>query len=236
MKMTATLYLLPNLLSEADALRQIPAYNSEIMQELKYFIVETPKNARLLLKKCGLKTPFDDISFYVLNEHTKDSEIPEIIAPLLAGENMGLISDAGYPSIADPGEIVVRIAQKNNIRVIPLVGPNSIFMALAASGLNAEGFTFHGYLPVKVPERLAKIREIEEAVYKKNQTQIFIETPYRNQSMLADLLKTLKSETFLCLAVDILSEEESIITRKVGNWRQEKPEINKRLAVFLIGK
>lgn len=234
--MSATLYLIPNLLSEGEASRQIPAYNSKIMNELKYFIVETPKTARLLLKKCGLKTPFDDLSFYVLNEHTRDLEIPGIIAPLLEGHDMGLITDAGYPVVADPGEVVVRIAQKNHIRVVPLAGPNSVFLALAASGLNAEQFTFHGYLPVKTPERIAKIRELEDAVYRKDYTQVFIETPYRNFSMFSDLVKTLKPETLLCIAMDILSPSESILTKRVSAWRQEKPEINKRLVVFLVGK
>lgn len=234
--MPATLYLVPNLLADSEASRSIPVFNVEILLKLKYFIVETPKNARLLLKKCALKTPFDDVSFYVLNEHTKSAEIQEIFMPLLEGKDMGLITDAGYPVIADPGEIIVSLAHKNNIKVVPLVGPSSVFLALAASGLNAESFTFHGYLPVRQPDRSKKIKELEDTAYKTKYTQVFIETPYRNQSVLNDLLKTLRYDTLLCIAADINSGNEMIITRSVNDWRKNKPEINKRLVVFLIGK
>jgi len=234
--MPATLYLVPNLLSDTDASRALPVYNAEILKDLKYYIVETPKNARLLLKKYGLKTPFDDMSFYILNEHTKGNEIDEIIAPLYAGNSMGIISDAGYPAIADPGEIIIRLAHQRNIRVVPLSGPNSIFLALAASGMNSEQFTFHGYLPVKQPDRSKKIKELEETTLKTGYTQIFIETPYRNQSMISDLVKTVHPNTLICIAADINSDKEMIQTKTAANWQKLKPDFNKKPVVFLIGK
>jgi 16S rRNA (cytidine1402-2'-O)-methyltransferase len=234
--MQPKLYLIPNLLEDTDVDICIPSKNLEIIRQLKHFIVETPKVARVLLKKAGVKTPFDDIAFYILNEHTTSKEVQELIKPLLAGENMGLISDAGYPVIADPGESLVKLAHQKNIKIVPLPGSSSIFMALAASGLNAEQFTFHGYIPVRNPERQIKLKVIEEISSKTGYTQIFMEAPYRSQALFEDILMACHPTTLLCLAINITAVDESIETRNIQAWKQNKPLLNKRKCIFVLGR
>jgi 16S rRNA (cytidine1402-2'-O)-methyltransferase len=233
--MPATLYLIPNLLGETAIDRVLPDYNIKIINKLKHFIVETPKNANLLLKKAGVKTPFEGITFYTLDEHTHPDDLPEILQPLVKGIDVGLITDAGMPSIADPGELVVSWAHENKIKVVPLIGPSSIFLALAASGLNAESFTFHGYLPVKTEDRKRKIKELDIIVRKTKYTQIFIETPYRNQSLLQDIVKICHPDTKLCVAVNITMQNESIRTFPIWEWQTKNYSVDKLPAVFLIG-
>lgn len=234
--MPATLYLIPNLLSDSDINLSIPLYNLEIIKKIKDFIVEKPKAARRLLKKAGLITPFDDINFYELNKHTTEVQKAEIIDLLSKGKDLGIITESGYPVVADPGESIVHAAHLNNIRVIPLVGPSSILLAIAASGLNAENFTFHGYLPINKHLRIKRILELDRVALRTGYTQIFIETPYRTQSLFEDIIKYCKKETLLCLAIDITSDNENIKTSTVGNWRKAPLNIQKRLVVFLLGQ
>jgi 16S rRNA (cytidine1402-2'-O)-methyltransferase len=233
--MPATLYLIPNLLGETAVERVLPDYNLQIINRLKHFIIETPKNANALLKKAGVKTPFEGITFYTLDEHTRTVDLPDIIEPLAKGFDVGLITDAGIPSIADPGEIVVNWAHENKVKVVPLIGPSSIFLALAASGLNAECFTFHGYLPVKPEERKKRIKELDQIVRKTKYTQIFIETPYRNFSLLQDIVKTCHPDTKLCVAENITQQNERIRTFPIFEWQMRNYGVEKAPAVFLIG-
>ena len=234
--MSGVLYLIPNMLGEGSADRSFPPYNYSIIKKLGHFIVETPKNARQLLKKAGVPTPFDNIEFYELNEHTRDREALEMIKPLLAGHDMGLMSDAGYPVIADPGELVVSMAQQNNVKVVPLVGPSSMLMALAASGLNAEQFIFHGYLPVKSVFRQQKLRELDEDARRSGYTQIFMDTPYRNNAVLDDIMNTCHPLSYLCIASNISLQSEKIKTKTVEFWKKRKPDINKIPVIFLLGR
>jgi 16S rRNA (cytidine1402-2'-O)-methyltransferase len=176
----------------------------------------------------------DTISFYELNKYTKSEELTEYIAPLLEGEDVGLLSEAGMPAIADPGAVVIKMAHAYHIQVVPLTGPSSIMLALAASGLNGQHFIFHGYLPVKSQQRIHKIRQIESESRKTGATQIFMETPYRNVQMFEDILKTCHAGTLLCIAVDITSTREQIKTMPISEWKTYKPELHKRPAVFLL--
>jgi 16S rRNA (cytidine1402-2'-O)-methyltransferase len=233
--MAATLYLIPNLLGDTSIERVLPDYNIKIIHQLKHFIIETPKNANTLLKKAGVKTPFEGITFYTLDEHTRADDLPDIVEPLKKGFDAGLITDAGIPSIADPGELVVNWAHENKVKVVPLIGPSSIFLALAASGLNAESFTFHGYLPVKPEERKRKIKELDVVARKTKYTQIFIETPYRNQSLLQDVVKTCHPDTKLCVAVNLTMQNENIRTFPIYEWQMRNYSVEKLPAVFLIG-
>jgi len=233
--MPATLYLIPNLLGETPIKRVLPDFNIKIINQLKHFIIETPKNANALLKKAGVKTPFEGITFYTLDEHTHSDDLPEILEPLKKGFDVGLMTDAGIPSIADPGELVVGWAHENKVKVVPLIGPSSIFLALAASGLNAESFTFHGYLPVKTEERKKKIKELDIIARKTKYTQIFIETPYRNQSLLQDIVKTCHPDTKLCVAVNLTMQNERISTFSIYEWQVKNYSVDRLPAVFLLG-
>jgi 16S rRNA (cytidine1402-2'-O)-methyltransferase len=233
--MPATLYLIPNLLGDTPVNKVMPDYNIQIINQLKHFIVETPKNANTLLKRAGVKTPFEGITFYILDEHSSQDDLPDLTEPLKKGIDMGLMTDAGMPVVADPGEAVVNWAHENKVKVVPLIGPSSVFLALAASGLNAESFTFHGYLPVKPEERKRKIRELDVIARKTKFTQIFIETPYRNQALLQDLVKTCHPDTKLCVAVNITLQNENIRTFPVYEWQMRNYGVEKMPAVFLIG-
>lgn len=233
--MPAILYLIPNLLGETSIERVLPAYNIKVINRLKHFIVETPKNANTLLKKAGVQTPFEGITFYTLDEHTHSDDLEEILEPLKKGFEVGLMTDAGLPSIADPGELVVSWAHENKVKVVPLIGPSSIFLALAASGLNAESFTFHGYLPVKTDDRKRRIKELDVIVRKTKSTQIFIETPYRNHSLLQDIVKICHPDTKLCVAVNLTMQNENIRTFSIYDWQVKNYGVDKLPAVFLIG-
>jgi len=233
--LAARLYLIPNLLSAENIHKSIPLYNQEIIRNLKHFIVENPKPARHLLKAAGVKTPFEDIYFYEFNEHTRESELSDIIKPLIDGNDMGLISDAGYPAIADPGEKIVKIAQQKHFKVVPLSGPSSIFMTLAASGLNAEQFSFHAYLPIKKPDRIKQILELEAISFKTGYSQIFIEAPYRSQYLFEDIISCCKSETVLSIAVELMSEHEFIQSKSISQWKKSKLDLKNKRVVFVIG-
>jgi len=229
------LYLIPTPLGETGFEAGIPLYNQQILQQINTFIVEELRTARRFLRKAGYTNDFEAVNFYLLNKHTPENEAVTMLENATAGENIGLLSEAGLPCIADPGNIVVRLAHSKGIGVIPLTGPSSIMLALMASGLNGQNFVFHGYLPIKPDERTRAIRELEQAATKGNQTQIFIETPYRNMAMLESILKSCHPSLILCVAADLTLETEWIRSMTVQEWKKEKPELHKRPSVFLLG-
>lgn len=214
----------------------LPKYNTEIINSLSFFIVENTRSARRFLKKCNPEIDINALTFYELNKRTLAKDIASFLNPMKRGESMGVISEAGCPAIADPGADVVAIAQRENYKVVPLVGPSSILMSLMASGFNGQSFAFHGYLPIDSNERGRKLKTLEELVYKDDQTQIFIETPYRNNKIAEDILQHCKPQTRLCIAMNISCDNETIITKKVGAWKGKLPNMHKQPCVFLIYK
>jgi 16S rRNA (cytidine1402-2'-O)-methyltransferase len=233
--MKGTLYLIPSTLGEDSPLNVIPPIIPQVIDKLKYFIVEDVRTARRYLKKILPIINIDNLSFQVLDEHTPPEEIGSLLSPLLEGHDVGLLSEAGLPCVADPGSALVGYAHEQGIKVVPLSGPSSIFLALMASGFNGQNFAFHGYLPVDKKERILKIKELEAASYQKDQTQIFIETPYRNNQMLEALLQTCKPETILCVAFDLNLPGETIIRNTAKRWNNDnRMDLNKKPAVFLL--
>jgi 16S rRNA (cytidine1402-2'-O)-methyltransferase len=230
------LYLIPALLGDSPVENSLPSYNFQIINSLNEFIVEDIRSARRFLIKAKIEKPIDSLTFHLCNEHSKNADIGFIMQGLMNGKNAGLISEAGCPSIADPGAEIIQFAHRNNIRVIPLVGPSSILLAIISSGLNGQSFAFNGYLPKKEPDRIKAIKQLETLVYQKNQTQIFIETPYRNDSILKDLLSVCREETLLCIASDITLQTERIKTQTLRDWKNSKQSFNDHPAVFLLGK
>lgn len=234
--MQASLYLIPVTLGDTSIEHVLPQYNHEIILQINHFIVENIRSARRFLKKTDPAINIDDLTFYELNKHTNLSQIESYLAPIAKGLNVGVISEAGCPAIADPGADIVAIAQQNNINVIPLVGPSSILMSLMASGFNGQSFAFHGYLPIDGTERSKKIKQLEQRIYSENQTQIFIETPYRNNKIVEDLIKNCSASTKLCIAMNITCEDEYIKTRPIKNWSKSLPSMDKKPCIFLIYK
>ena len=231
----ASLYLIPNLLSDTPWQGVLPQPISEIVSNLRFFIVEDVRNARRFLKKIDTSINIDELAFFELSKFTTEQQKVEYMKPLTEGSDIGLLSEAGCPGVADPGADMVKLAHQRNYRVIPLVGPSSILLALMASGLNGQQFAFHGYIPVKQPERISKIQQLEKQAYSLKQTQIFIETPYRNNPLIHDLLKSCQPSTLLCIAADLTSENEFIRTRSISDWKNQVPDLDKRPAIFLLG-
>jgi 16S rRNA (cytidine1402-2'-O)-methyltransferase len=229
-----TLYLIPSLLGESQADAVFPSANREIVSKVRYFIVEEIRTARRFLKKVCPEIDIDSLTFTLYNEHSSSIDISSFLEPLLKGEDAGIISEAGIPCVADPGSLVVRLAHESGIRVVPLVGPSSILLALMASGFNGQQFVFHGYLPIDKPARARRLREIEQEILKKDQTQVFIETPYRNLQLLQAITETCQESTLLCIATSLTTSEESIITLPIKEWKKKKPDINKKPTVFLL--
>jgi 16S rRNA (cytidine1402-2'-O)-methyltransferase len=230
------LYLIPcSLGDEADLGHLSPLIKTTISQT-NVFIVEEIKTARRFIKRLVPEKNIDQLVFNILNEHTPPNEINNYLGSAENGKNIGLLSEAGCPAIADPGNSIVQLAHKKNIKVVPLVGPSSILLALMASGFNGQNFCFNGYLPKEGNERRKKIKELERLVTQKNTTQIFIETPYRNNQLLDDLLASCENSTLLCIATDVTLNTEQLTTKTVANWRKVKPDLNKRPTVFLIGR
>lgn len=227
-----TLYLIPVTLGES--VETLPDYTLRTASLLRVFIVEDIRSARRFLRAAGYTGDYSEIIFHVLNEHTAPEEIPGMLEQILNGTDTGLMSQAGAPCVADPGALIVSAAHSLNISVKPMVGPSSVLLALMASGFNGQNFMFHGYLPVKKNARIQKIREIETESYRRDQTQIFIEAPYRNMQLLNVLLQTCKDNTRLCIASDLTSPAENIKTQTVADWKKSLPEINKVPAVFLL--
>lgn len=230
------LYLIPSLLGDTPVEQVIPSYNIDVVSRLKYYIVENVRSARRFLKKCDPAIDIDSLTFYELNKHTDPKQIAGYLHPMKAGESMGVISEAGSPAIADPGADVVAMAQLEGYKVVPLVGPSSLLMALMGSGFNGQSFAFHGYLPIDAGERAKKLKQLEARAYNEDQTQLFIETPYRNHKMAEDILMHCKPQTKLCIATNITCEDESIVTRSVKAWKGKLPELHKKPTVFLIFK
>lgn len=232
--MKGSLYLLPVTLGTENYKHVIPEEVLTVIRNLRYFVVEDIRSARRFLRMIDPQFPIDDTEFRLLNEHTAGEEVEELLDTLLNGNDTGLMSEAGVPGIADPGSPLVKLAHQNSIAVKPLTGPSSIFLALMASGLNGQNFTFNGYLPVKGNERTSAIRELERQA-RTGVSQIFIETPYRNQKMLEELVANCSGETSLCIAVDITGPSEFIRTKTIQEWAGSLPSINKRPAVFILG-
>lgn len=232
-----TLFLIPTPLGEEVAFSKIfPDYNSEIVNSIDVFIAEDAKSARRFLKQSGFKKSFDEITIHLLNEHSKDLDTRNYLDAALKGKNIGLLSDAGCPGIADPGASMVRMAHEKYIQVIPLIGPSSILLALISSGMNGQNFAFNGYLERENHLLTKQLRELEKRVQQQNQTQLFIETPYRNTKMLETILQTCGNETRLCIACDVTLPTEYIKTRTIAAWKKNLPDIHKRPAVFVLGR
>jgi 16S rRNA (cytidine1402-2'-O)-methyltransferase len=231
---TASLYLIPVTLGKTEISKVLPPYNKEIIVPIRHFIVENIRTARRFLKQVNPEIDIDSLTFYTLNKHTSNAELSCFLKPIEEGHSIGIISEAGCPAIADPGADVVAIAQKKNIPVVPLVGPSSILLALMASGFNGQSFAFHGYLPIDAEERIKILKTLEQRVYSENQTQLFIETPYRNGKLVEDIFKTCKSTTRLCIAADITLNSEFIKTRSIGEWKKQVPELSKKPCIFAI--
>jgi 16S rRNA (cytidine1402-2'-O)-methyltransferase len=232
--MQAKVYLIPIVLHDDEtALRSIPAYIIDAVKNCTVFYAENERTARRFLKKIWREINIDAYEWHTI--HKAENEVQQSFkADIAQQKTIGIMSEAGCPGIADPGQVLVNIAQENKAKVIPLVGPNSILLALMASGMNGQCFQFVGYLPVDAHERKRKLAELENESIKKNCTQIFIETPYRNNQLANDILITLKPETQLCIAVDITASTESIQTKKIKDWKKEKMELHKRPAIFLL--
>ena len=234
--MKGVLYLVPNTLGNPDTTETIPVGIKGRVSDISLFIVENLRNARRYLKSLNREINIDALTFFELNEHTSAEEIPSFLDKVEQGLDAAIISEAGVPGVADPGAEVVRMAHEKGIRVVPLTGPSSILLALMASGLNGQSFCFHGYLPLKRPERIKKIKELEQKVIRSGETQLFIEAPYRNDGLLADILDTCQASTRLCIAADITLDSEFIFTKTSGAWKKKKPALHKRPVLFLIGR
>lgn len=231
---SGTLYLIPVALGDSPLEIILPQGVRDIAAKLDSFIVEHPKTARAFLKQIATQTPLQELKLTVLDEHTPESELLALLEPLRSGKDVGLISEAGCPAVADPGSNLVRLAHQQGIRVVPLVGPSSILLGLMASGLSGQRFTFHGYLPVDKTERKSKLQALEQAARNHDETQIFIETPYRNRQMLEAIMESCGSDTSLCVATDVTLTSEMILTKTVADWKKHLPEIDKRPTVFLL--
>lgn len=233
--MSGILYLIPAPLGDEGELSSVlPEQVRLIALSLDSFVAENAKTARQVLKRYGIAKPLQEIAIATLDEHTPQEKIKELLAPLIAGKDLGLMSEAGCPAVADPGAQLVRLAHEKGIRVVPLVGPSSLLLALMGSGMNGQSFMFHGYLPANHEARVKKLAELERESRSRRQTQLFIEAPYRNQQMLADILTACRPETQLCLATDLTQASESIVTRSVGAWKKKSPEIHKKPTIFLL--
>lgn len=232
----AALYLIPVPLSEGEIDDVLPVRNRRMVGEMRHFIVENVRSARRFLKKCDRSIDIDALTFSELNRHTRPEEVAGMLEPLRRGEAVGVISEAGCPAIADPGADVVAVAQREGLKVVPLVGPSSIIMSLMASGFNGQSFAFLGYLPIDGAERQRKLRSMEQCINTLDQTQIFIETPYRNNKLLAELVKSLPRRLRLCVASDISGARETIITRTVEEWGRAKYDYDKVPTIFLLYK
>lgn len=216
-----TLYLFPTTISEADLEVVIPKWNIELIRTIKQFIAEDAKTARRFLKLCQYPS-IQEANIQLLNEHTESGSVSELLKPLLNGENIGLMSDAGCPGIADPGAEVVKLAHQKNIVVIPLVGPSSLVLTMMGSGFNGQNFAFVGYLPIDKSARLKRIKELESISQKHKQAQYFIETPYRNGQLFQDLLNGLSSSTRLCLGINLTDKNQNLLTKTIAEWKLEK--------------
>jgi 16S rRNA (cytidine1402-2'-O)-methyltransferase len=234
--MKGTLYLVPNTLGNPDTSVTIPSGIAQVVNAIDVFIVEDLRNARWYLKLLNREREIDQITFHELNKHTAAELLPSFLEQAEAGKDTAILSEAGVPGVADPGAVMVRMAHDKGIRVVPLTGPSSILLSLMASGLNGQSFSFHGYLPIQRTDRIRKIREIEQLALRKNETQLFMEAPYRNDALLSDILEHCNPSARLCIAADITLDSEFIQTRTVAQWKRGKPALHKRPVMFLLGR
>ena len=234
--MEPALYLIPVTLGETPINNVLPNYNSEIISGIRHFIVEDVRSARRFLRKVDPQFDIDGSQFFELNKHTPAEAVAGYLKPLQASKPVGVISEAGCPAVADPGADVVAIAQRKGLKVVPLVGPSSIILSVMASGFNGQSFAFNGYLPVKPDERIKALRKFEQRIYNEEQTQLFIETPYRNGKMIEDILTHCRPQTKLCIAANLTCEGEYVQTRTVKEWKGKVPELSKIPCIFLLYK
>ena len=235
--METALYLIPVTLGQTSVERVLPAYNVEVIRGIRHFVVEDIRSARRFLRLADPTFPIDDSVFYEMGKHSDVKLFASYMAPLKEGHPVGVISEAGCPAVADPGSDIVDIAQRRGVKVVPLSGPSSMIMALMGSGMNGQNFAFNGYLPVDPADRAKRIKSLESRSWTEGQTQIFIETPYRNHKMFQSLLATLRPQTRLCVAAGITTRDEYIHTHTVQEWKRATlPDFSKVPAIFLIGK
>lgn len=234
MSTRGNLYLIPTTLGDNEPLEVLPISVKKVIERTEHFIVENEKSARRFIKKVTPRKSQPELHIYKLDKYTTALETQHYLDACLEGAHVGLLSEAGVPAVADPGAVIVNLAHQMNIKVVPLVGPSSILMALMASGMNGQNFAFNGYLPIDRTERKKTIKALEKLSLEKNQSQLFIETPYRNEKMLADLLQTLHASTRLCVAVDISLPTESIRTLPIEDWKKQTSNLHKRPAIFII--
>lgn len=228
------LYLIPTTLGEVEPLEVLPLSIKRVIENTSCYIVENEKTARRFIKRIDPKKSQASLKLFVLNKYTQPEEFPDFISPCLNGEDVGILSEAGCPGIADPGADIVALAHTKQIRVIPLVGPSSIVLAMMGSGMNGQSFAFNGYLPIDKMERKKEIRNLERRSRELNQSQAFIETPYRNDKLLQDLIHSLKKDTRLCIAADITLPDEYIVTQTIAQWERSQPDLHKRPAIFIL--
>jgi len=234
MSANGKLYLIPSSLGGESIDDIWPAGHKVIMATIDEFIVENLRTARRFLRWAGYSRDFSEVTFHLLNKHTRPEEISTYLSSALKGKDIGLLSEAGSPCIADPGNEIVSMAHNKGITVAPLPGPSSILLALIASGFNGQQFAFHGYLPIEKNEKIRKLKVLEAACWQQNQTQVFMETPFRNNQLMNDLVSTLKDNTLLCVASDLTTAAEFIKSQSIGSWKKEMPDLNKRPSIFLI--
>ena len=231
-----TLYLIPVPLAEDAAAQSFTPYLVNTINQLSEYIVENEKTARKFLKQAGLTIPQSQLVIYDYGKHQRNTDVKEFFTGLLAGKDAGLMSEAGCPGVADPGAEIVAEAHKRSIKVVPLVGPSSILLALMASGFNGQSFTFHGYLPIDKEQRSKRIKELESQAERFSQTQLFIETPFRNDSLLAEILKSCKPTTRLCIACNLTAANELVQTKTINEWKKQLPDLHKQPTIFLLYK
>ncbi|MBQ7461046.1 MAG: SAM-dependent methyltransferase [Bacteroidaceae bacterium] len=235
--MIPALYLIPVTLGETPIEQVLPSYNHEIIMGIRHFIVEDIRSARRFLRQTDRTFPIDDSTFYEMGKHSDERQYSQYLQPLREGNPVGVISEAGCPAVADPGADIVSIAQREGLRVVPLVGPNSMIMAVMSSGLGGQCFAFNGYLPVDASDRAKRLKALETRAWTEGQTQLFIETPYRNAKMFQSLVSTLRPQTRLCIAAGITTKDEYIRTLHISEWKNTKiPDLSKVPAIFLISR
>ncbi|MDD3740133.1 MAG: SAM-dependent methyltransferase [Bacteroidales bacterium] len=231
---SAKLYLIPNLIGDTPIDSVLPASLSTLVSQISYFIVEDLRNSRRFLKKLNKDIVIDSLKFYELNQHTNLEEIYDYLDVCSKGMDIGLISEAGLPCIADPGNVIVRMAHEKGIKVVPIAGPSSIFMALMSSGLNGQNFAFNGYINIEPKLRIRQLKLLENKSLREGQSQIFMDTPYRNNKLFNDLLLNLNPDTYLCIASNISCENEFILTKKIAEWKKINIDLDKKPCIFII--
>ncbi|WP_343069113.1 SAM-dependent methyltransferase [Hyunsoonleella aquatilis] len=230
------LYLIPTTLGDNAPLEVLPISVKKVIEDTRFYIVENEKSARRFIKKISPKKQQSLLELFLLNKFTQPIELPEFLEPCNRGIDVGLLSEAGCPAVADPGAEIVKLAHEKDIRVVPLVGPSSILMAIMSSGLNGQSFSFNGYLPIDKNERKKELKRLERLSFERDQSQIFIETPYRNNNLLEDITKTVSAETKICVACDLTLPTEFIKTLPASQWAKKKVDLHKRPTIFIIHK